>query len=150
MALFAIMPVVAFLAAGMAIPFGQPPGGAPEPRPMAKPARYVMAFEFVEEQKGFTLNALVQDRARPIVHSTPISHCRSIDIESVTDGLFGHPVRCDGIVYAFDVRHLAIFVDPQLPGGRAIRASSGRARSKVIHRVNPGPAVFNGVPLLME
>ena len=150
MAFFAIMPAVAFLAAGMAIPFGQPPGGTPPPRPMAKPSHYAMAFEFVEEQQGFTLNALVQDRSRPIVHSTPISHCRSIDIESFTDGLFGHPVRCDGIIYAFDVRHLAIVVDPQLPGGRAMRASSRRAKSKVIHRVSPGPAIFNGVPLLME
>ncbi|HCQ36829.1 MAG TPA: hypothetical protein DIU19_13020 [Alcanivorax sp.] len=124
------------LAAGLTIPFGEksPPATAPAPLP-----EYGLAFEFVEEERGYTLNALVQDRATRKVESTTINRCDAIDIESFSEGLFGSPVRCDGVNYVFETEGTAIVVE-----------SSDTKPSRRVKILPPGHAILNGIPLLME
>ncbi|MEF2552863.1 hypothetical protein VQ042_16090 [Aurantimonas sp. A2-1-M11] len=124
------------LAAGLTIPFGEK--SPPVPAPASLP-EYGLAFEFVEDERGYTLNALVQDRATQIVESTTINRCEAIDIDGFSEGLFGSPVRCDGVNYVFDTQGTAIVVE----------ASDARPARKV-KVLAPGNAILNGIPLLME
>ena len=124
------------LAAGLTIPFGEKSPPAPGPASLPE---YGLAFEFVEDERGYTLNALVQDRATRVVESTTISRCNAIDIESFAEGLFGSPVRCDGVNYVFDTRGTAIIVVP-----------SDARPSRRVKILQPGHAILNGIPLLME
>lgn len=122
------------LAAGMAIPFGQP---APEPVKPADLRQYDLRFEFVEGEGGYDLNAVVIDMTSGAVDVVPIARCATIDIEAFSESLFGTPVTCDGQSYVFDVTGLDLVV-------------SGTQAPRAIKSFAPGHAVFNGIPILME
>jgi hypothetical protein len=124
------------LAAGLAIPFGDPVSTDIEP---AEPGRYEAAFEFVESDAGYRLNALLMDVATKTHQSSKLADCATIDIEAFSEGLFGTPVRCNDAVYEFDLQGSSIVVE-----------NSATGRTQVIRTLAAGPVVINGVRLLIE
>lgn len=124
------------LATGLAIPFGEPARIATEP---TEPARYEAAFEFVEQDEGYVLNALVMEAAAEGHQSSKLADCGTIDIESFSDGLFGTPVRCNDATYEFDLQGQTIVVQ-----------NSETGDAHIIRTLAPGPAVINGIALLIE
>ncbi|TFF20455.1 hypothetical protein E3C22_16210 [Jiella endophytica] len=127
------------LAGAIAIPFADTPQQKPTSSE-GELARFETAFEFAEIPGGYRLNAIVIDLADGASQSTPIGNCKTINLDSFSEGLFGTPVVCNGINYSFDVRQGQIVVD----------ASPGRLPAKVVRKLKPGHALINGTPLLIE
>ncbi|WAP67923.1 hypothetical protein [Jiella pelagia] len=128
-----------FLAGAIAIPFSDPPAGNSASSPGDLP-RFETAFEFAEISNGYRLNAIVIDLETGERRSTAISECRTINLDSFSEGLFGTPVVCNGVNYSFDVRAGQIVVD----------AEPGRRPPKVVRSLQPGHILVNGTPLLIE
>lgn len=122
------------LMAGLAIPFASPDIDA-DPLPVT--ADLSIAFEFVESDSGYDLNALVSDRVSEDVRTIPLDSCATIDIGVGGETLFGEPVACDDERYVFDLvgRHVIV---------------SGVKRNHPLRDVEPGYVILNGVPLLVE
>ena len=128
-----------FLAGAIAIPFSDAPAQDPASPPGDLP-RFETAFEFAEISGGYRLNAIVIDLATGKRGSTPIGDCRTINLDSFSEGTFGTPVVCNGVSYSFDVRRGQIVVD----------AAPGRKPPKVVRSLRPGHVLVNGTPLLIE
>ncbi|MCQ0987798.1 hypothetical protein [Jiella marina] len=126
------------LAGAIAIPFSDAPAPGGNSAP-ADIARYETMFEFAESDGGYRLNAVVVDLATGNHRSVAIGDCRTININSFEEGLFGTPVVCNGVDYSFDVRQGEIVVD----------ASTG-GRPAIIQKLEAGHAMINGMPLLIE
>lgn len=127
------------LAGAIAIPFSDAP--APDPKlPTADLPHFETAFEFAEITGGYRLNAIVIDLATGERASTPIGDCRTINLDSFSEGPFGTPVVCNGVNYSFDVRKGQIVVD----------AEPSRTPAKVVRKLEPGHTLVNGTPLLIE
>ena len=143
---FLVVMATVLVAAGLPIPFGQPapraPGAAevPAPPPETEMPEYQMSFEFVEADKGYTLNAILVDPDARRYKAVEVASCGSIDIDSFNSGLFGTSVLCDGTTYSFDVEGLDVVV----------RSDRQSTPTTTVMTLDPGHAVFNGVPLFMQ
>lgn len=127
------------LAGAIAIPFSDAPADKPVP-PSRDLPRFETAFEFAEIQNGYRLNAIVIDLETGERGSTSIGECRTINLDSFSEGPFGTPVVCNGVNYSFDVRAGRIVVD----------AEPRRHPPKVVRTLRPGHVLVNGTPLLIE
>ena len=127
------------LASSLAIPFGDKPA-AERTAPQKDLPRYETSFEFAEIPGGYALNAIVIELTADRKTSRPIAKCRTIDLDSFEETLFGTPVLCNGISYTFDVRKGEILVD----------ASRPKSRPTIVKHLAPGHAIVNGMPLLIE
>ncbi len=121
-------------AAGLAIPFGSPPASAPADTSLVEMSA---SFEFAETDQGFDLNAVVERHDSGLIDRVRIDHCRTIDIDSFNEDLFGTPALCDGRRYVFDVV------------GRRLVAVAG-AREQDVLEIAATHLVLNGVPLMVE
>ncbi|MCB8837305.1 hypothetical protein [Aurantimonas sp. VKM B-3413] len=127
------------LASSLAIPFGDNPP-VERSAPQKDPPRYETSFEFAEIPGGYALNAIVVDLTADSHTSRPVAKCRTIDLDSFQEALFGTPVLCNGVSYTFDVRKGEIVVDAATP----------RSRPTIVKHLAPGHAVVNGMTLLIE
>ncbi|MEX6505494.1 hypothetical protein [Jiella sp. M17.18] len=127
------------LASSLAIPFGDKPAHDKVEQHKQLP-RFETSFEFAEIAGGYLLNAVVIDLLTDARTSVPISKCRTIDIQSFQENLFGTPVVCNGVTYTFDVRKGGIIVAP----------SHKRLRPKLVKHLMPGHAIVDGMPLFIK